>query len=277
METNRRVHDLIHRAEVSGNSLVCPVFVTRNRGVGGPISSVPGICRCSLSETSRVLGRVRGDNVTKLLVFKVPGRGSRLTASTCSSGNMARGTVECVGGGCPSLLVVTSIYLYRCADRNRYNIIYNRRVLGSRALPLLSGVTIDLTGTNTSVVTPSSVVSNEISTVEGTLSRGKLVGAPVVSCDTGFTSNCCSPFHSTTRSTPRFNSEGDCRVSCTGNGRTLHRVTSSVSRNTSVIVIGPTLTCLSVMGTTDRHFSLPLITCGMDNRCTVIGTTTRGN
>lgn len=189
-----------------------------------------------------------------------------------------RRTYGLVGTGCPRLIVVASIYLYRCARRNRYNMLRgNYAIGGSRALPLLTGITMSRTRTNTSVVTPSGVVSNCIGTVHRTLSTTNFGRVPVVTCSTGFTSTCCNPFHTTTSSTPSTNSHGNCRVSPTGDSRTLHRITLSVRRNTSVIVIGPTLTFLSIMRHMRRAFGHPLYICGIDNRCTVIGTTTRGN
>lgn len=171
---------------------------------------------------------------------------------------------------------MNSIYLYRCAGSKRYKRLYNRRISGSPALRLLTGITISRTRTNTSVVTPSSVVSKHVSIVQGTLSAGQFSRVSIVSCTMGCTSKCCNPFHSTTSSTPQFNSHHKCRVSPTGDHRTVGRISLSVRRNTSVVVIGPTLTCLSVIRRVHRQVGHPITICGIDNRCTVIGTTTTG-
>lgn len=209
-----------------------------------------------------------------VVLFNVPSRGSRIKDNTCSPGKVMRGTLERTGGRFPSVCCVASMYVYRCASRKRYKILYNRSMGGSTALRLLTGATISRMRTNTSVMTPSSVVSKHMHTVHRTLSTGKRCKTPVVSCTMGCTSTFCKPFHSTTNSTPSFNSEGDCRVSFRGEERKVGRTLASIRRNTSVVVMGPTVSCLSVISRMSGTMGIPITACDMDNRCTVIGTTT---
>lgn len=270
------VQDVIERGRIEARRLVCPLFIVRKRGVMRPIRSVPNVYRCSISHVGRRLSHIGTLRVPTVLVFKVPRRGSRIKDKTCSRRNVMRATVHQVGGSCPSLLIVTSMYLYRCASRKRYNLVESKVVLGSRALPLLTRATIDCTHTKTSVVTPDSVVSGHMKTVHRTLSTTKFACAPVVTCSTGFTSKCCKPFHSTTRSTPKFKSQGACRVSPTGKHRTVQRIRRSVTRKTSLVVTGPTVTCVSVVARVHEGCGVPVITCGIDKRCSVMGTTTTG-
>ncbi len=250
LTTEHRVHP---------EQLVQPLFVAEDFKSAGSISSMPGIRRLTLEETTREARELYALGIGAVLLFGIPThKDAQATANYRPDGVVQR-AIGALKAAVPELLVIADLCNCEYTDHGHCGLLDARGdVDNDRTLEILTKTALTYARAGVDVIAPSDMMDGRIGAIRTALDGEGATQIAIMSYAAKYASAFYGPFREAAGSTPQFGDRRSYQMDPANAREALREVRLDTDEGADIILIKPGLAYLDIVRRVREETVLPV-------------------
>jgi porphobilinogen synthase len=199
---------LVRETELSAGRLVLPLFVSEvdpSPGGRGPIPTMPGVDRLSISAAVAEAGEAASLGIAAVLLFGIPGEKDEHGSAAWDEEGVVQVATRAIKQAHPGLLVIADVCLCEYTTHGHCGILREDGAVDNDAtVELLARTAVSQARAGADLVAPSDMMDGRVGAIREELDEEGLTQTPILAYSAKFASAFYGPFREAAGSAPAF-------------------------------------------------------------------------
>ena len=253
------IRHLVRETAVAADDFIYPLFITHERHVDRPISSMPGQAQHSLETLPAELVELVQLGIRAVLLFGIPESKDDQASGAHDPKGVVQRAVRVIKRDAPELLVITDVCACEYTAHGHCGILVDDRVDNDQTLGLLARVAVSHAEAGADIVAPSDMMDGRVLAIRQALDEAGHVDTPVLSYAAKYASAFYGPFRDAAESTPAFGDRRTHQMDPSNGREALAEIEIDLAEGADMVIVKPALPYLDVIRQARDTFAMPLI------------------
>lgn len=253
------VRDLVREHRVRVESLVQPLFVVAREGDAGPISSMPGISRLSITEAVHETQALYDLGVRSVLLFGIPEFKDATATSNYDPNGVVQQTIRAIKRDVPGCYVIADLCNCEYTSHGHCGIVNDAGDVDNDAtVELLVRTAITYAQAGVDVIAPSDMMDGRVEAIRHALDARGFTDVAIMSYSAKYASAFYGPFREAADSTPQFGDRRGYQMDPPNAREALREMALDIEEGADVIMVKPGLPYLDIVRAARDAFDVPI-------------------
>ena len=255
-ETLRR---MVRETTLSPADFICPLFVTRGRGVRTPIGPMPGQYQLSIDTLLEEVAEAQDLGIPAVLLFGIPSYKDAAGSEAYDANGIVQEAVAIIKQAAPEMVVMTDVCLCEYTDHGHCGVLIdNGQVDNDATLEMLARIAVSHAAAGADVVGPSAMMDGQVQAIRAALDDGGHQQVAIMAYAAKFASAFFGPFRVAAESAPRSGDRRGYQMDGANAREALREMEQDAAEGADILMVKPALAYLDVLAEARRRFDHPL-------------------
>jgi porphobilinogen synthase len=246
-----------HRVRI--DALVQPLFVVALNQEAGPIPSMPGIERFTLSGAVDEARALHALGIAGVLLFGIPDFKDAAGSRNADPHGIVQRTIAAIKAELPEMLVIADVCACEYTDHGHCGIVDAHGEIDNDAtLPLLAQVACSYARAGADVVAPSDMMDGRVSAIRGALDADGFSAVAIMAYSVKYASAFYGPFREAAGSAPQFGDRRSYQMDPPNLREALREVALDIAEGADIVMVKPGLPYLDIVRAVRDACDVPL-------------------
>jgi len=248
LRSSAAMRDLVRENRINPDGFMQPLFVVPGTRVREPISSMPGIERCSIDETVRECRELWSLGLKAVLLFGVPDEKDATATLNYDPNGLVQRAAREIKDAVPELIVAADVCNCEYTDHGHCGILDDRGgVDNDRTLEVLVLTALTYAQAGVDVIAPSDMMDGRIGAIRRALDADGYHQATIMSYAAKYASAFYGPFREAAGSTPAFGDRRTYQMDPANAREALREIMLDVEEGADIVMVKPALAYMDVI------------------------------
>ena len=250
---------LVREHRVTPAQLVQPVFVVEDAAAEGPISSMPGISRFSVSGARAYARRLHQLGIGAVMLFGLPKHKDDVASSNCDPHGIVQQTIRALKDAVPGLVICADLCNCEYTDHGHCGLLDARGdVDNDRTVELLVRTALTYAESGVDVIAPSDMMDGRVGAIRKALDEAAFTNVAILSYAAKYASAFYGPFREAAACAPQFGDRRSYQMDPANAREAMREIALDIAEGADMIMIKPALPYLDVIHAARQRFDIPL-------------------
>ncbi len=240
------------------DDLILPAFIIEGQDRTGPISSLPGVSRCSVDV---LIDELDGIDIPAVLLFGIiePQKKDDVASAAFEPDGIVPSAVRQLKKTRPELIVITDICLCGYTEHGHCGLINdNGTVDNDKTLKLLAKMAVTHAQAGVDMVAPSAMMDGQVVAIRNALDSRGLIDTAIMSYAAKFASSFYGPFRDAAQSAPAFGDRSSYQLPTGNIKEAIRDALLDESEGADWLMVKPAMPYLDVLSELKKQTRLPI-------------------
>jgi porphobilinogen synthase len=253
------VRSLVREHDVRVDALVMPMFVVARERDAGPISSMPGINRFTLTQAVEEARELYALGVRSILLFGIPEHKDAVASSNYDERGIVQRAIAAIKAAVPELYVIADLCNCEYTDHGHCGILDERGdVDNDKTVELLVRTAITYAQAGVDVVAPSDMMDGRVEALRASLDARGYTGISIMAYSAKYASAFYGPFREAADSTPQFGDRRSYQMDPPNAREAMREIALDIEEGADVVMVKPALAYLDIVRMARDAFDVPI-------------------
>jgi porphobilinogen synthase len=234
------------------------MFVCEGKGVRQPISSMPGVFRCSIDELLKDVKISHSLGIPAVILFGIPDKkDAEGSAGTDPDGIVQRAVRE-IKSAVPEIVVITDVCIDEYTDHGHCGVVKDGKILNDPTLVLLSKMAQTHADAGADIVAPSDMMDGRVQAIRRTLDETGHEDTIILSYAAKYASAFYGPFREAADSSPKFGDRCSYQMDPGNSDEGLREVHQDIEEGADMVMVKPALPYLDIIYRIRQEVQVPV-------------------
>ena len=249
---------MVRETRLAVDDLIDPLFVCEGKGVRQPISSMPGVFRCSIDELLKDVKTSHSLGIPAVILFGIPDKkDAEGSAGTDPDGIVQRAVRE-IKSALPEMVVITDVCIDEYTDHGHCGVVKDGKILNDPTLVLLSKMAQTHADAGADIVAPSDMMDGRVQAIRRTLDRTGHEDTIILSYAAKYASAFYGPFREAADSSPKFGDRRSYQMDPGNSDEGLREVYQDIEEGADMVMVKPALPYLDIIYRIRQEVQVPV-------------------
>jgi porphobilinogen synthase len=253
------VRAMVREHRVSVDQLVQPLFVVQRDADAGPISSMPGIDRFTVSGVVREVRALFESGIRGVLLFGIPEFKDAVASSNYDPNGVVQRAIAAIKDAVPDMLVIADLCNCEYTDHGHCGILDARGDVDNDAtVALLARTAVTYAAAGVDVVAPSDMMDGRVEAIRSALDAHDAAGVAILAYSAKYASAFYGPFREAAGSTPQTGDRRSYQMDPPNAREALREIALDIEEGADVVMVKPGLPYLDIVRAARDAFDVPI-------------------
>ncbi len=253
------VRAMVREHAVRVDALVMPLFVAARDADAGPISSMPGISRLTLSQSVDEARELHALGVRSVLLFGIPEFKDAVATSNYDPNGIVQRAVTAIKAAVPEMYVIADLCNCEYTDHGHCGIIdKNGDVDNDATVALLARTALTYAQAGVDVIAPSDMMDGRVGALRAALDEAGYTDVAIMAYSAKYASAFYGPFREAAGSAPAFGDRRTYQMDPPNAREAMREIALDIEEGADVVMVKPALPYLDIVRMTRDAFDVPV-------------------
>lgn len=259
LRKNEMIRSLVRENRLSVDELIYPLFVTEEKNVKNPITSMPGIFQFSLERIIEEVEKAVNLGIHTLLLFGIPEHKDEAGSGAYDDNGIIPKAIRVIRKAYPDITLIADVCLCEYTSHGHCGLIGQGEVLNDETLPLLAKAAVCYARAGADIIAPSDMMDLRVAAIREALDAEGFINIPILSYSAKFASGYYGPFRDAAHSAPGFGDRKSYQMDPANGKEALREVEEDILEGADFIIAKPALAYMDVIKDISLHYNIPII------------------
>ena len=259
LRKNEMIRSLVRENRLSVDELIYPLFVTEEKNVKNPITSMPGIYQFSLERIIEEVEKAVDLGIHTLLLFGIPEHKDEAGSGAYDDNGIIPKAIRVIRKAYPDITLIADVCLCEYTSHGHCGLIGQGEVLNDETLPLLAKAAVCYARAGADIIAPSDMMDLRVAAIREALDEEGFINIPILSYSAKFASGYYGPFRDAAHSAPGFGDRKSYQMDPANGKEALREVEEDILEGADFIIAKPALAYMDVIKDISLHYNIPII------------------
>lgn len=259
LRKNEMIRSLVRENRLSVDELIYPLFVTEEKNVKNPITSMPGIYQFSLERIIEEVEKAVDLGIHTLLLFGIPEHKDEAGSGAYDDNGIIPKAIRVIRKAYPDITLIADVCLCEYTSHGHCGLIGQGEVLNDETLPLLAKAAVCYARAGADIIAPSDMMDLRVAAIREALDAEGFINIPILSYSAKFASGYYGPFRDAAHSAPGFGDRKSYQMDPANGKEALREVEEDILEGADFIIAKPALAYMDVIKDISLHYNIPII------------------
>lgn len=259
LRKNEMIRSLVRENRLSVDELIYPLFVTEEKNVKNPITSMPGIYQFSLERIIEEVEKAVNLGIHTLLLFGIPEHKDEAGSGAYDDNGIIPEAIRVIRKAYPDITLIADVCLCEYTSHGHCGLIGQGEVLNDETLPLLAKAAVCYARAGADIIAPSDMMDLRVAAIREALDAEGFINIPILSYSAKFASGYYGPFRDAAHSAPGFGDRKSYQMDPANGKEALREVEEDILEGADFIIAKPALAYMDVIKDISLHYNIPII------------------
>ncbi len=259
LRKNEMIRSLVRENRLSVDELIYPLFVTEEKNVKNPITSMPGIYQFSLERIIEEVEKAVNLGIHTLLLFGIPEHKDEAGSGAYDDNGIIPKAIRVIRKAYPDITLIADVCLCEYTSHGHCGLIGQGEVLNDETLPLLAKAAVCYARAGADIIAPSDMMDLRVAAIREALDAEGFINIPILSYSAKFASGYYGPFRDAAHSAPGFGDRKSYQMDPANGKEALREVEEDILEGADFIIAKPALAYMDVIKDISLHYNIPII------------------
>lgn len=259
LRKNEMIRSLVRENRLSVDELIYPLFVTEEKNVKNPITSMPGIYQFSLERIIEEVEKAVDLGIHTLLLFGIPEHKDEAGSGAYDDNGIIPKAIQVIRKAYPDITLIADVCLCEYTSHGHCGLIGQGEVLNDETLPLLAKAAVCYARAGADIIAPSDMMDLRVAAIREALDAEGFINIPILSYSAKFASGYYGPFRDAAHSAPGFGDRKSYQMDPANGKEALREVEEDILEGADFIIAKPALAYMDVIKDISLHYNIPII------------------
>lgn len=259
LRKNEMIRSLVRENRLSVEELIYPLFVTEEKNVKNPITSMPGIYQFSLERIIEEVEKAVNLGIHTLLLFGIPEHKDEAGSGAYDDNGIIPKAIRVIRKAYPDITLIADVCLCEYTSHGHCGLIGQGEVLNDETLPLLAKAAVCYARAGADIIAPSDMMDLRVAAIREALDAEGFINIPILSYSAKFASGYYGPFRDAAHSAPGFGDRKSYQMDPANGKEALREVEEDILEGADFIIAKPALAYMDVIKDISLHYNIPII------------------
>lgn len=259
LRKNEMIRSLVRENRLSVDELIYPLFVTEEKNVKNPITSMPGIYQFSLERIIEEVEKAVNLGIHTLLLFGIPEHKDEAGSGAYDDNGIIPKAIRLIRKAYPDITLIADVCLCEYTSHGHCGLIGQGEVLNDETLPLLAKAAVCYARAGADIIAPSDMMDLRVAAIREALDAEGFINIPILSYSAKFASGYYGPFRDAAHSAPGFGDRKSYQMDPANGKEALREVEEDILEGADFIIAKPALAYMDVIKDISLHYNIPII------------------
>ncbi len=238
---------------------IYPLFLVEDPAAAGPVPSMPGISRYSLSELDRQVDAIRATGLRSVLLFGLPKRKDPRGDAAHSDDSVVAAGIRRIKAAAADLVVMTDVCLCQYTDHGHCGIVRENMIQNDETLAALAKTAAAHARAGADLVAPSGMIDGMVRAIRLALDEARFEDVGILSYSAKYASAFYGPFREAADSAPQFGDRKSYQMDPPNAREALAEVALDIEEGADIVMVKPAMPYLDILRRVrDAYPQMPL-------------------
>ena len=259
LRKNEMIRSLVRENRLSVDELIYPLFVTEEKNVKNPITSMPGIYQFSLERIIEEVEKAVDLGIHTLLLFGIPEHKDEAGSGAYDDNGIIPKAIRVIRKAYPDITLIADVCLCEYTSHGHCGLIGQGEVLNDETLPLLAKAAVCYARAGADIIAPSDMMDLRVAAIREALDEEGFINIPILSYSAKYASGYYGPFRDAAHSAPGFGDRKSYQMDPANGKEALREVEEDILEGADFIIAKPALAYMDVIKDISLHYNIPII------------------
>ena len=250
------LRDLVRETELRPERLIAPLFVASQ---GGPIESMPGVSRVTISGAVAAAGELADLGVGGVILFGIPDHKDEEGSGAWEDDGAVQLATGAIKASHPGLVVITDVCLCEYTSHGHCGVVRaDGSIDNDASIELLARTASSHARAGADIVAPSDMMDGRVAAIRAELDGDGFAEVPILAYAAKFASAFYGPFRDAAGSTPAFGDRRSYQLDPANGREALRETQLDIDEGADMVMVKPALAYLDVLAAVRAMTRLPV-------------------
>jgi len=249
---------MVRETQLSVDDLIDPLFVCEGKGVRQPISSMPGVFRCSIDELLKDVKTSHSLGIPAVILFGIPDKKDAEGSEGMKADGIVQRAVREIKSAIPEMVVITDVCIDEYTDHGHCGVVKDGKILNDPTLALLSKMAQTHADAGADIVAPSDMMDGRVQAIRRTLDETGHEDTIILSYAAKYASAFYGPFREAADSSPKFGDRQSYQMDPGNSDEALREVYQDIEEGADIVMVKPALPYLDIIYRIRQEVQVPV-------------------
>ncbi len=241
------MRDLVRETRLSASDLIQPVFAVERASDAGPIESMPGVERYTVSQLPDVAKSIAGANVPGVLLFGIPAEKDASGQAAVDADGIVPQAIRAIRDAAPDLVIFSDVCMCSYTNHGHCGIVNDNRVDNDATIARLAEIAVCHAHAGAQWVAPSAMMDGMVGAIRRALDESKLLDTGILSYAVKYASSFYGPFREAADCAPQFSDRTTYQMDPANAAEALAEAKQDLAEGADMLMVKPGLPYLDVI------------------------------
>ncbi len=249
---------MVRETSLAPDDLIHPIFVCEGKGRKEPISSMPGVFRCSIERAVEDARDIHKLHIPAVILFGIPDKKDPLGSEAYNPDGVVQRAVREIKSAIPDLVVITDVCIDEYTDHGHCGLVEGEEILNDPTLELLARMAVTHADSGADMVGPSDMMDGRVKAIREALDDNGHSQTIIMSYAAKYASAFYGPFREAADSTPQFGDRKSYQMDPANSDEALKEVWEDIEEGADIVMVKPALAYLDIIRRVREECSVPV-------------------
>ena len=249
---------MVRETQLSVDDLIDPLFVCEGKGIRQPISSMPGVSRCSIDELLKDVKESHSLGIPAVILFGIPDKKDAVGSEGTRADGIVQRAVREIKSAIPEMVVITDVCIDEYTDHGHCGVVKDGKILNDPTLALLSKMAQTHADAGADIVAPSDMMDGRVQAIRRTLDETGHEDTIILSYAAKYASAFYGPFREAADSSPKFGDRRSYQMDPGNSDEGLREVYQDIEEGADMVMVKPALPYLDIIYRIRQEVQVPV-------------------
>jgi len=246
-----------HRVEIA--QLVQPLFIVENPSDAGPITSMPGVSRHTITTAVQEAGVLEALGVRSVLLFGIPETKDAVASSNYDPNGIVQQAARAIKTAFPHMLVVADLCNCEYTDHGHCGIIDEQGYVDNDAtVEILVRTALTYARAGVDVIAPSDMMDGRVKAIREALDADGFEQVAIMAYSAKYASAFYGPFREAADSAPQFGDRRSYQMDAPNAREAMREIAIDVDEGADIVMVKPGMPYLDIVRAARDRFDVPI-------------------
>ncbi|NOX59040.1 MAG: porphobilinogen synthase [Planctomycetes bacterium] len=248
------VRNLVRETKLSSHDFIQPLFIVENEADAGPIESMPGVERHTLSTLGGAVHRIVESGVGAVLLFGIPKTKDPFgKIAAAKNGIVPRAIRACLDAE-SDLVVISDVCLCSFTDHGHCGIVEGEQIDNDASIERLSEIAVAHAEAGAGWVAPSAMMDGMVGAIRSGLDDARLEQTGILSYAVKYASSFYGPFREAADCAPQFSDRRTYQMDPANAAQAVAEAELDLQEGADMLMVKPGMPYLDVIAKVKAKF-----------------------
>jgi porphobilinogen synthase len=259
LRRNQVMRELVAEHRVGVEHLVQPLFVVERDEDAGPIESMPGISRYSLSAAVNEARELFALGIKSVLLFGIPASKDAVASSSYDKNGIVQRTIAAIKSALPEMLVMADLCACEYTDHGHCGLLDSEGEVDNDAtLELLCRIALTYADAGADVIAPSDMMDGRVKAIRCALDAHGSTSVAIMAYSAKYASAFYGPFRDAAGSAPQQGDRRGYQMDAPNAREALREIALDIAEGADIVMVKPGLPYLDIVRAARDRFDVPI-------------------
>lgn len=247
LRTNESIRSLVRETRLSANDFIQPLFVVERPEDAGPIESMPGVSRYTVSQLGDIVGGIARSNVPAVLLFGIPSSKDASASTAIEPDGIVPQAIRACRDVAKDIVIISDVCMCSYTDHGHCGIIREDHVDNDATSQRLGEIAVCHANAGADWVAPSAMMDGMVAAIRGALDDAGYDSTGILSYAVKYASSFYGPFREAADCAPQFSDRKTYQMDPANAGEALAEAQIDLDEGADMLMVKPAMAYLDVI------------------------------